>query len=153
MKYLLCYPLLGRFEGHKSALWKGKVISQSVHKSAHTLSWIAQYTLHTLRPHSFGDSLFIHTSKYRAVQSINYKTDDSRKSHGLTISTDQERRHGSFQFGDMIASHEGIILPTVVASTIMKLHSLLYDVKSSCWPTLPAMNSVIIISSGWAVSN
>lgn len=39
-------------------------------------------------------------------------------------------------------SHEGIILPTVIARTIIKLHSLWYDVKSSCWPMLPAVDAL-----------
>lgn len=124
LKYLLCYPLLGRFEGQKSSLWKGKTISLSVHKISCTLSWIAQQTLYTLKPHSLGDLLLIHTSKHRAVWFISYKTDDSRKNLLLTVNTDQERRHGSLEFRDMVSSHKGIILPTVVASTIMELHSL-----------------------------
>jgi len=84
VKYLLYYQLLERLEGQKSVLRKGKAISQSVHKIACTLSWIAQHSMYNHRPHGFGDLLLICTSKYRAVQFNSYKTDDSRKSLGLT---------------------------------------------------------------------
>lgn len=68
-----------RFEWQKSTLWKAKPISQSVHRTVCTLSWIAQYTLYTRRPHCSGDLLLSHTSEERAVDFISYKMDDSKK--------------------------------------------------------------------------
>lgn len=44
-----------------------------------------------------------------------------KKGLDLIIITDQEIRHISLEFEDMIASHESITLPAVVARTIFKL--------------------------------
>lgn len=57
----------------------------------------------------------------------------------LDLMTDQEIRHISLEFEDMIAPCESRTLPTVVASTVFKLHSLWCAGKPSCWSMLPAM--------------
>lgn len=76
-----------RFEGQKSTLWKAKAISQSVHRTVCTLSWIAQYTLNTRRPHCSHDLLLSHASEETSLLTSSVTKGMTQNSLDLIIIT------------------------------------------------------------------